>query len=417
MRKSSDSTNILVCAFVLNQIAAIFNHAYLSYVHYAVHSGAMGESLCNISETFNCENVAMSSYSAIFGVPLAILGLYANLILLVIGLAILLSQSDERAKKYMSLALSGGVAVVVTSCVMFLVSFFALGTFCLNCIFAYLLSFGTFVFLWIWRKKAALEGPSVWTLCPFLFSRREASWLAAVLIAFPLLASATHLWLGNKSILPGANGEEIAGLSYEGPPQVEAPDMAVSEVVNFWRESPQYDFDLTGAVSYGPEDAKMTIVEFADFACGACRMVAPLLHRFAHSRRGVRLVLLSFPLDGVCNEAMTRQGPGRSCQLAYANYCTAVLGGGWQMHHWLFDNFAGVRVGDLPAKVADFGLETEAYTSCVESEETKTAIMTQAKQGADAEITGTPAIFVNGRRMEYLPAHTIQILQAIYDSL
>lgn len=47
--------------------------AYLLYVHYAPSAS----SICNISDTLNCDIVNKSIYSKLFGIPVSLLGLLA----------------------------------------------------------------------------------------------------------------------------------------------------------------------------------------------------------------------------------------------------------------------------------------------------------------------------------------------------
>lgn len=51
--------------------------AYLLYQHYR----SSGSSFCNISEYLNCDIVNKSTYSEIFGIPVALFGLFAYLVI------------------------------------------------------------------------------------------------------------------------------------------------------------------------------------------------------------------------------------------------------------------------------------------------------------------------------------------------
>lgn len=54
---------------------------YLAYLHYKPSSS--GESFCSFGEHFNCDIVNKSTYSELFGIPVAILGFIAYLLLLI----------------------------------------------------------------------------------------------------------------------------------------------------------------------------------------------------------------------------------------------------------------------------------------------------------------------------------------------
>jgi protein-disulfide isomerase len=52
------------------------------------------------------------------------------------------------------------------------------------------------------------------------------------------------------------------------------------------------------AASVGPENAKVTIVEFFDFHCGYCRMMLPTLHKIATESPDVRVIFRDLPILG-----------------------------------------------------------------------------------------------------------------------
>jgi len=63
---------ILILAFI-----GILLAAYALPLHYA----SDGTGICNISESFNCDKVNKSPWSELFGIPVALLGLIAHLVL------------------------------------------------------------------------------------------------------------------------------------------------------------------------------------------------------------------------------------------------------------------------------------------------------------------------------------------------
>ena len=123
-------------------IAALLS-AYLLYHHVAVNSGYLvGPSTCSISN-FDCESVALSSYSTLLGQPVAAWGL---LFYLVFGFFILLQpkesgsanslhlKSEDSAAAHLFLA-SVGLLIAVA---FFLISWQLIGAFCLFCSCLYL---------------------------------------------------------------------------------------------------------------------------------------------------------------------------------------------------------------------------------------------------------------------------------------
>ncbi|MNT12779.1 DSBA-like thioredoxin domain protein [compost metagenome] len=65
------------------------------------------------------------------------------------------------------------------------------------------------------------------------------------------------------------------------------------------------------------------------------------------------------------------------------------------------------------AKKVDVKLED--LKTCVNAPETTAVIRAMAKEGATAQIRGTPAVFVNGKVLD--KGQAIPILEAVYKSL
>jgi uncharacterized membrane protein len=67
---------------LLFTLIAIGIHIYLGMHHYALQFGAVeSEAICNVSAKFDCDSVAASPFSVLFGIPIALWGAAANMIL------------------------------------------------------------------------------------------------------------------------------------------------------------------------------------------------------------------------------------------------------------------------------------------------------------------------------------------------
>ncbi|HSC86846.1 MAG TPA: thioredoxin domain-containing protein, partial [Polyangiaceae bacterium] len=84
--------------------------------------------------------------------------------------------------------------------------------------------------------------------------------------------------------------------------------------------------DLLGSPSRGPGDAIITVVEFADFECPACKAASPALDKVLAENPDVRFVFKNFPLDMHPNAESA----------ARAAMAADKQGKFWEMHHELF---------------------------------------------------------------------------------
>lgn len=389
------SKNIFTALLILT-ILAMGVHAYLISQHYNLKLGlSAGQSLCNLSSNFNCDAVAASAYSQILSIPLALLGFLAQVVFLVLLNAshFSLSQYSENLRRILFWF---SLVIAFVSIIMGLISIFQLSTYCLFCIATYLLSWVTLYLAWKFQLDSPFESLSV-DLGVLL---KECRWALILILAIPAAG-----WFGNSLILSNYGMSRL--------------DQMIKEEIAIWQESPVYNFTDAGLV-HSPvngQNAKMVIVEFADFLCPHCKTAATTLDAFVNSTNDVKFVFKSFPLDGKCNKALTSSGDGFRCQLASSVYCAEKLNRrGWKAQEWVFKKQESLFSGaDLEKFLLEFSqnleLNLDELKSCISSDETYEQIVSQAAEGAAAKIQGTPAIFVNGKKVQR--GQFIPVLQAI----
>jgi protein-disulfide isomerase len=143
-----------------------------------------------------------------------------------------------------------------------------------------------------------------------------------------------------------------------------------------------------GYPAKGPANAPVTIVEFSDFQCPFCSRVVPTLEE-VRTKYGdkVRLVFRQFPLSMHPNAA----------KAAEASLCANDQGKFWEMHDAMFKDQAGLAVDGLKAKATALGLKAEAFNSCLDTGKYAAKVQEDIQAGSQAGVTGTPAMFINGR--------------------
>jgi protein-disulfide isomerase len=138
----------------------------------------------------------------------------------------------------------------------------------------------------------------------------------------------------------------------------------------------------------GPATAPVTIVEFSDFECPFCARVVPTLDQVKEKYGDqVRLVFRQFPLDMHPNAA----------KAAEAALCAQDQGKFWEMHDAMFADQKKLAVADLKATAGTLGLDAAAFGSCLDSGKHAAQVKADLKAGTLAGVSGTPALFVNGR--------------------
>ena len=160
------------------------------------------------------------------------------------------------------------------------------------------------------------------------------------------------------------------------------------------------EIDTDGFASQGPDDAPVTIVEFSDFECPFCARVQPALERAKREYAGtLRLVYRHFPLSDIHPNAQ---------KAAEASICAGEQGEFWEMHDLMFGEQATLSVPDLKDKAGRIGLDRVAFDACLDSGRHQQTVRMDIRAAAAAGVSGTPALFVNGRPLSgAVPFETI----------
>lgn len=148
--------------------------------------------------------------------------------------------------------------------------------------------------------------------------------------------------------------------------------------------------------SIGPENAKITLIEFADFECPSCRELDRILRDFMATHPEIRLVYKHFPLTEIHPWAMTA---------AIASQCTYQQAPPkfWKIHDEIFDAQDLITPSNVWDKMMDLAtnlaLNMDTFRACMASPEAAHQVEQTMQEGRTLKITGTPTTFVNARRI------------------
>jgi protein-disulfide isomerase len=153
---------------------------------------------------------------------------------------------------------------------------------------------------------------------------------------------------------------------------------------------------LGNSPAMGPANAKVTLVEFADFECPSCRELDKILREVLPSHPEVRLVYKDYPLTDIHPWAMTAAIAGQCANQQNTQ-------GFWKLHDSIFDAQQLISPSNAWDKINDLanqaGLNLDAFRTCIASPEPTHAIEASIEQGHTLNVNSTPTIFVNGRRI------------------
>jgi protein-disulfide isomerase len=150
----------------------------------------------------------------------------------------------------------------------------------------------------------------------------------------------------------------------------------------------------------GPNNAKIKLVEFADFECEACAAAHPILQRLLKEYNGnIQFVFRNFP------------NHFNSMLAAKSAEAAGQEGKFWVMHDKLLENQLEwgekkVPVNEVFIKYAkEIGLNVPTFTDLITKNTFEDKIARDKKDGISLGVRATPTFFLNGKKFEGIPPY------------
>ena len=106
--------------------------------------------------------------------------------------------------------------------------------------------------------------------------------------------------------------------------------------------------------------------------------------------KDVRFVYKQFPLEQIHQNAMNA---------AKASVAAGKQGKFWEMHDELFKISKNLAMEEIRKKAEEIGLNMKKFDADFAAPETEKAVRDDLAVGRTVEVTGTPTMFINGKRV------------------
>ena len=349
-------------------------------------SGLEDPGACTINDWFSCDVVHATTFARFLGIPVAWWGFLFYLWTGIMVLIAAVRKSSEQAQAGVAatLVLSAGAVVFSLYKAYHLA---LLETLCLVCGAMYIINVAIFALL---AKALGFGKGQLRRFFPAYFKvlfgkaanlgfQPQPVFYAALIVAF--------FSLGYISID-----------SYEEKRVLPINDMMAQALKAHFAQSPINVQPDPAAAMWGNPEAPITIIEFSDFQCPACRDAAflfkPALYEF---REYVRLYFMNYPLDKAINP-YTRRGIHPQAGLAArAGVCAQKFGDFWGYHDELFRNqkkFSRqlfLRMGEARK------WNLQDFEACLDAESTFERVRRDIEYAYQVRVQATPTIYINGR--------------------
>jgi len=367
--------------------------AYSTVHHLEVMAKGATDAGCNINDTINCDTVARSEYSEVMGIPLGVWGgAYFAALLVLLGIVAFTGKGkEENTQAYAAMV---GIGVIV-SVVLGGISALKLGSACLTCIGIYVVTLIQAGVLVVYRNEIAGQ---------FHFGRVIAGGTTATIVVavtvlgFSLLVPRAEK-AGDSTKTAAINSVDSATTGPRSGNQF--PNL--SPTTNEIPVTKSAFGGLGEDYRYGNDNAKVTVVEFADFQCPACARMGMVLGSLkATMGDRVLFVFRNYPLDSKCNSG--GGGHEHSCEIATMARCAGQYGKFWEYHDLAFQNQRSAGAGVAAQWGARVGLTPDQIATCQKSPDILAKIKDDASVGNSAGVNSTPTLFINGRRYVGTPS-------------
>ena len=163
--------------------------------------------------------------------------------------------------------------------------------------------------------------------------------------------------------------------------------------------------------SRGPADAPVTVVEFSDLQCPHCKDAQPIVEKLIGDEPNMKFVFQQYPLP---QHNWAAKGAAYADCIGRTNK-DAV----WKFIQGTFDEQSNITESNADEKltaIADkSGVKGSDVAACAAKPDTKARIDKSVALGQAVGVTGTPTLFINGRRIANVSGTPYEILKGIVD--
>jgi len=164
-------------------------------------------------------------------------------------------------------------------------------------------------------------------------------------------------------------------------------------------------------VSRGPASAPVTIVEFSDLQCPHCKQAQPTIDKLLGDEQNARFVFQQFPLPShnwAAKAAAYADCIGRSNNDAFWKFVSGT--------YTAQSDITEANADQKLTAVADAsGVKGSDIAACAAKPDTKSRIDASVNLGKKVEVTGTPTLFINGRRIANVNGIPYDVLKSMVE--
>jgi len=189
----------------------------------------------------------------------------------------------------------------------------------------------------------------------------------------------------------------------------------VGDIIPFGAKPFEHDRQLLekgmSGPSKGPKDAPVTIFEFGDLQCPACKAAQPEIEGLIASEPNARFVFQNFPLEmhnWAAKGAYYADCVGHASHEAFFKFVARA-------YETQQDITAENADEKLTALATEVGLNGAEIAACAASPVAKARVDASIALGRSVNVSGTPTLFINGRTIGNVGQVPADVLKSLVD--
>lgn len=329
------------------------------------------------SDLLNCEKITKSDFSTFLNIPVSAWGLlyFSNLFFFSIFFFRKKNSYGLFPYAFFLMFLTAGSVV---SLLLLAVGLFYVKALCPLCLLSYLPVWLSLILCIACMRPGAASGQ------PVLKWMVYGAYIFGAVLVSACVAYAGDAYLKNKKA------------EYQ---QREARKEMETLVTKFYAQK-KNDVEVPEICMLGKASAKNTVLGFTDYLCPHCLKSSAILRELAADPdNDLKVCLLNYPLDSLCNTRVRTRFHKGACRFAKGAVCA------WGQKK--FDRYLEAAIKAFPYDgsrktfskiIADAGLEPDGFERCMAAAATEDELQNQLTLAKKLHVRSTPTLFINNRK-------------------
>jgi len=350
----------------------------LAMIYYSANFDSYAlSSFCSINDFIDCDGVARTTLSQVFGIPLAYWGIFLYVIFLFLTLVDKLKNVKilkflevfKNPNSYISVL---GLISFMCSMVLAGISLFKIHKLCILCVVTYFIDLIIAIIASNCSIKELIS--NIKTTCIDFIDgvKKYTKTFIVLLLLF------------------------VSFLAYSGITLNFVPHIKKHNSIMKYRKITHNPYRINGNVLGNP-NGNVVIELYSDYVCPLCYIHNIMLHQIAKEYKNIKIVHHNYPFDKECNPYMQINMHPGACFMSKVAIASREQGDYWGMSSLLYEKQPR-NLKEALELAEELNLDKELLKKDMNSEKTLSEITTEIELGNNLNIDATPTMYINGEK-------------------